>query len=341
MSALGVHPITFAHPWLLLLLLALPLVALFEGGRGAAPAVLYSSLRPVMALGKPRRSRIGGLLIGLLLLALTLLVVALARPQQGRTFSQVQASGIDIMLALDVSGSMISEDLTIGGQQASRIDVVKHVTQQFIEARPNDRIGMMAFAGRPYLVSPLTLDHDWLLHNLDRIQPAPRFVEDGTAIGSAIASCTNRLIERKDSKSRIVVLLTDGENNSGKVSPLTAAEAAKALGVKVYTIGAGTAGYAPYPVWIGGQKVYRQLKADVDEVTLKKIADTTNAEFYRATDTKALTQVFEKIDQLEKSTVEMRNYTQYRELFPWLLGAGFGVLALQALLAQTVGSRLP
>ena len=341
MNSLSLHPIAFAQPWLLLLLLALPFVALLEGGRGAAPAVLYSSLRPVMALGKPRRSRMGGLLMSLLLLALALLIVALARPQQGRTFSQVQASGIDIMLALDVSGSMISEDLTIGGQQASRIDVVKHVTQEFIEARPNDRIGMMAFAGRPYLVSPLTLDHDWLLHNLDRVQPAPRFVEDGTAIGSAIASCTNRLIERKDSKSRIIVLLTDGENNSGKVSPLTAAEAAKALGVKVYTIGAGTTGYAPYPVWVGGHKEYRPLKADVDEVTLQKIADMTNAEFYRATDTKALTQVFARIDKLEKSTVEMKKYTQYRELFPWLLGAGLGVLALQALLAQTVGSRLP
>ncbi len=184
----------------------------------------------------------------------------------------MQASGIDIMLALDVSGSMIAEDLTIGGEQASRIDVVKHVTQKFIEARPNDRIGMLAFAGRPYLVSPLTLDHDWLLQNLERVQAAPRFVEDGTAIGSAIASCTNRLIERKDSKSRIVVLLTDGDNNAGKVSPLTAAEAAKALGVKVYTIGAGTTGYAPVSRCriVFGRKVYRNMKADVDEDTLEE-----------------------------------------------------------------------
>lgn len=340
MTPLKDSPLTFAHPWILLLLLALPLVALFEGGRGAAPAVIYSSLRPIMALGKLRRSRLGGFLMSLLLLALAALIVALARPQIGRTFSQVQASGIDIMLALDVSGSMIAEDFTIGGERASRLDVVKQVTQKFIDARPNDRIGMIAFAGRPYLVSPLTLDHGWLIQNLERVKLG--LVEDGTAIGSAIASCTNRLIERKDSKSRIVVLLTDGDNNSGKVSPLTAADAAKALGVKVYTIGAGTRGYAPIPVQdVFGRKVYQNVKVDVDEDTLKKIADATSAKFYRATDTKTLTQIFDQIDQLEKSTVEMKQYTQYRDLFPWLLGTGLGLLALQGVLAQTVGNRLP
>jgi len=340
MNLLQDSPLTFAHPWLLLLLLVVPLVALFEGGRGAAPAVIYSSLLPIRALGKPRRSRIGGWLMSLLLLALAILIVALARPQLGRTFSQVQASGIDIMLALDVSGSMIAEDFTIGGERASRVDVVKQVTQKFIEARPNDRIGLIAFAARPYLVSPLTLDHGWLIQNLDRVKLG--LVEDGTAIGSAIASCTTRLIERKDSKSRIVVLLTDGDNNAGKVSPLTAAEAAAALGVKVYTIGAGTRGYAPIPVRdMFGRKVYQNMKVDVDEDTLKKIAETTKAKFYRATDTKSLLQIYEEIDQLEKTKVEMKQFTQYRDLFPWFLGAGLGLLALQAILAQTVGNRLP
>ena len=245
---LSLDPVTFLHPWLLLLLLLLPIIALLEGGKGAAPAVIYSSLQPVLALGKARRSRIGGWLTSLLLFALALMIVALARPRVGQKFSEVQASGIDIMLALDVSGSMIAEDFTIGGQPASRVEIIKQVTEKFIAGRPNDRIGMMAFASRPYLVSPLTLDHDWLLRNLERVTLGQ--VEDGTAIGSAIASCTNRLIERKDSKSRIVVLLTDGESNMGQRSrPLTAADAAKALGVKVYTIGAGTRGYAPIPVW--------------------------------------------------------------------------------------------
>jgi Ca-activated chloride channel homolog len=330
----------FAHPWWLLLLLILPALAILHGARGAAPAVVFSSLQAIKPLGKARRSRMGGWLTSLLLLALALLILAMARPQAGHTVSHVEASGIDIMLALDVSGSMIAEDFTIGGERASRIEVVKKVTQQFIEGRPNDRIGMLCFASRPYLVSPLTLDHDWLLRNMERVRLG--LVEDGTAIGSAIASCANRLKERADAKSRIVVLLTDGDNNAGKVSPLTAAEAAKALGIKVYTIGAGTNGYAPMPMRdVFGRKIYQNVKVDVDEDTLKKIADTTGARFYRATDTKTLNQIFEEIDTLEKSKMELTQYKQYRDLFPWLLGAGFAVLGLQSVLAQTKGRRLP
>lgn len=329
----------FANPWMLLGLLLIPLVALLQGGKGAAPAIVFSSLKPLQEHGRVRRSRRGGWLTSLLLLALALLVTALARPRQGKTISQVQASGIDIMLALDVSGSMQAEDFTIGGERANRLEVVKQVTKKFIEERPNDRIGIVCFAGRPYLVSPLTLDHGWLLANLERVKIG--LVEDGTAIGSAIASSANRLKE-KEAKSKIVVLLTDGDNNAGKVTPLTAAEAAKALGIKVYTIGAGTRGFAPMPVQDQfGRRLYRNVKVDVDEDTLTKIADLTNAKFYRATDTKTLGQIFEQIDKLEKSTVELNQYTQYRELFPWFLAAGFVVLALQSVLAQTIGRRLP
>ncbi|MCE9609592.1 MAG: VWA domain-containing protein [Chthoniobacter sp.] len=330
----------FAHPWLLLLLLALPLLALLQGGRGAAPAVIFSSLRPLHALGRARRSRLGGWLTTLLLFALALLILALARPRLGKTISKVEASGIDIMLALDVSASMYAEDFTIGGERASRLEVVKQVTQKFIEARPNDRIGITCFAGRPYLVSPLTLDHDWLLQNLERVKIG--MVEDGTAIGSAIASSAQKLTKVPDSKSRIVVLLTDGDNNAGKVPPATAAEAAKALGIKVYTVGAGTKGYAPMPMQdMFGRRVYRNVKVNVDEETLKKVAEMTNAKFYRATDTKTLEQIFEQIDKLEKSTVELSQYQQYRDLFPWLLASGFGLLAVQLVLAETVGRRVP
>src|SRR6185369_536090 len=235
----------FAYPWLLLLLLALPVIAFLQGRRGAAAAVVFSSVAPLRELGKSRRARIGRWLITILLIALALLIVGLARPQQGRTISHVEASGIDILLALDVSGSMRAEDFTIGRDRASRIEVVKQVTQKFIEGRPNDRIGIIAFAGRPYLVSPLTLDHDWLLQNLERIRIG--LVEDGTAIGSAIASGANRIKER-DSKSKIMVLLTDGDNNAGKITPVTAAEAARTLGIKIYTVGAGSRGFAPIPV---------------------------------------------------------------------------------------------
>jgi Ca-activated chloride channel family protein len=331
--------LTFAHPWLLLLLLALPVLALLQGGRGAAPAVIFSSLHPLRSLGRARRSRVGAWITSLLLLALALLIVALARPQLGKVISRVEASGIDILLALDVSRSMLAEDFTKGGERVNRLVAVKDVTEKFIAGRPNDRIGIIAFAGRPYIVSPLTLDHDWLLQNLDRVRIG--LVEDGTAIGSAIASAANRLKE-KEAKSKIIVLLTDGDNNAGKITPATAAEAAKALGIKVYTIGAGTRGYAPIPVRDQfGRTFYQNVKVEVDEATLKKIAEVANGQYYRATDTKTLAQIFEQIDKLEKSTVELSQYKQYRDLFPWLLASGFALLAVQLVMAETVGRRLP
>src|SRR4030095_5530580 len=330
---------SFAHPWLLLLLLLLPALALLGGARGQAPAVVYSSIAPLRALGRLRRARVGNVLLGLLLLGLGLGVVALARPQLGRTISRVQASGIDIMLAIDVSRSMLAEALPIGNERANRLDAVKQVTEKFIESRPNDRIGILCFAGRPYLVSPLTLDHDWLLKNLERVRIG--LVEDGTAIGSAVASAANRLKD-KEAKSKIIVLLTDGDNNAGKVTPATAAEAAKALGIKVYTVGAGTRGYAPVPVQDGfGRTFYQNVRVEVDEKTLREIATITNAQYYRATDGKSLREIFEQIDRMEKYTVELDQYKQYRDLFPWFLGAGFAMIAFQAVLGETLFRRLP
>jgi Ca-activated chloride channel homolog len=329
---------SFAHPWLLLLLLLLPVLAILRGATGSAPAIRFSSLEALRTLGRKRRARAGGFLLGLLLLALAALIGAAARPQQGRTLTHVEASGIDIMLTLDVSKSMLAEDFTIGEDRANRLEAVKQVAEKFIEGRPNDRIGITAFAGRPYLVSPLTLDHDWLLENLKRLRIG--LVEDGTAIGSAIASSSNRLKDR-DSKSRIMILLTDGDNNAGKVSPATAAEAAKALGIKVYSIVAGTRGYAPMPVQMGNQIVYRNVRVEVDEETMKQVAKITEAQFYRATDSKSLTRIFEDIDKLEKTKVEMSQYKEVRELFPWFAGVGGALLGLQMLLAQTFWRRVP
>jgi Ca-activated chloride channel family protein len=330
--------ITFAHPWVLALLLLLPLLAWIRGRRGGVPAIVFSSVAELRALGHHRRSKAGAILFSLLLMAQALLIVALARPQQGKEMRQVQASGIDIILAIDVSRSMLAEDFTIGNERANRLEAVKQVTERFIDARPNDRIGIVAFAGRPYLVSPLTLDHDWLLKNLERLNVG--LVEDGTAIGSAIVSAANRLKER-EAKSKIIVLLTDGDNNSGKVNPTTAAEAAHALGLKIYTIGAGTRGYAPVPVPMFGQIVYRNVKVEVDEATLKKIASIANGQFYRATDSKSLQQIFDQIDRLEKSIVETRQYTQYRDLFAWFLVPGFALLLLHVVGGQTFFRRLP
>ncbi len=251
----GNSALTFAHPWLLLLLLAVPLLAYLRGKRGPAAALTFSSTASLRAIGKQSAARAGKILRSLLLASIAIFVIALARPQLGKSLTQIEASGIDIMLALDVSGSMLTKDFTIGGQEATRVDAIREVTRKFIEGRPNDRIGIIAFAGRPYVVSPMTLDHDWLLQNLDRVRIG--LVEDGTAIGSAMAAAANRLND-KHSKSHVLVLLTDGENNAGKIPPNTAAEAVKALKIHLYAIGAGINGVAPAPIFTPTRAVDRR-----------------------------------------------------------------------------------
>jgi Ca-activated chloride channel family protein len=230
-------------------------------------------------------------------------------------------------------------DFKVDGQPVNRVDVVKSIVAKFIEDRPNDRIGIVAFAGAPYLVSPLTLDHDWLEQNLSRVQTAG--VEDGTAIGSAIATCVNRLRDTP-AKSKIVVLLTDGVNNSGKISPIAAAEAAKALGVKVYTIAVGVRGDAPVPVkdQFGNTQIVMS-KVDVDEDTLQKIATETSGRFYRATDTESLKHIYAEINSLEKSKETIHKFERYQDLFAWALFPALGVLGLAVGLEQTRYRRLP
>src|SRR5438552_1006605 len=280
----GNSALTFAHPWLLLLLLTIPLLAWLRGKRGPAAALTYSSTASLRAIGKHSAARVGKILRALLLLAMAFFVVALARPQLGKSLTQIEASGIDIMLVLDVSGSMLTKDFTIGGQEATRVDAIREVTRKFIEARPNDRIGIIAFAGRPYVVSPMTLDHDWLLQNLDRVKIG--LVEDGTAIGSAMASASNR-VNDKHSKSRAIVLLTDGENNAGKIPPNTAAEGIKARKIHFYAIGAGTNGIAPVPVFTQrgpatdamGNIYYENRPVEFNEAGLKEFAKIADGQF--------------------------------------------------------------
>ena len=329
----------FAHPWLLLLLLLIPLLAWLKGSSGRSASIVFSSTELLRTLGKQRESKAGRFLSSLLLLALASLVIAFARPQQGKTLTHTEASGIDIMLLLDVSRSMLAEDFTIGGSRANRLDAVKKVTEDFIRDRPNDRIGIIAFAGRPYLVSPLTLDHDWLFQNLDRVQIG--LVEDGTAIGSAIASGANRLKDR-EAKSKVLVLLTDGESNAGKITPATAAEAAAALDMKIYTVGTGSRGFAPYPITDAlGRTRYQRFQVQIDEDTLREIAKIGSGRYYRATGTDSLEQIYGDIDKLEKTKVELTQYKQYRDLFPWFLGLGLGLLSLQMVLSQTVWRKVP
>lgn len=339
--------LTFAQPWFLLLLLAIPLLAWFRGKSGPAAALTFSSTSSLRSLGKTSAARVGKFLRALFLVSLALLAIAMARPQLGKSLTQVEASGIDIMLALDVSGSMLTKDFTIGGEQATRIDAIREVTRKFIEGRPNDRIGIIAFASRPYVVSPMTLDHDWLLKNLDRLKIG--LVEDGTAIGSGISAAANRLTDKR-SKSRAIVLLTDGENNTGKIPPNTAAEAIKALKIHFYAIGAGINGIAPTPVFnqngkpvtdMFGNIMYQNQRVHFNEAGLKEVAKIADGQFYRATDTKSLEQIFSDIDKLEKTTVSVKKYQQYRDLFPVCIATGLGLLFAQLLLSQTVWKKLP
>jgi Ca-activated chloride channel family protein len=340
--------LTFAQPWFLLLLLAIPLLAWFRGRSGPAAALTFSSTAALRSLGKNSAARAGKFLRALLLIALAFFAVAMARPQLGKSLTQVEASGIDIMLALDVSGSMLTKDFTIGGEQATRIDAIREVTRKFIEARPNDRIGIIAFAGRPYVVSPMTLDHDWLQKNLERVKIG--LVEDGTAIGSGMSAAANRLNDKR-SKSRVIVLLTDGENNTGKIPPNTAAEAIKALKIHFYAIGAGINGIAPTPVFnpqngkpvtdVFGNILYQNQRVHFNEAGLKEVAKIADGQFYRATDTQSLEQIFADIDKLEKTTVSVKKYQQYRDLFPALIATGLGLLLAQLLLAQTIWKKLP
>jgi Ca-activated chloride channel family protein len=331
--------IRFLQPEWLWLLTLLPLALLWRGRRGAAAAVEYSNVSLARQVARETRSRAGRWVWMLPVLAGAFMVVGLARPQFGHGGAEVQASGIDIMLALDVSGSMQALDFKVDGQPVNRVDVVKSIVAKFIEDRPNDRIGIVAFAGAPYLVSPLTLDHDWLEQNLTRVQTAG--VEDGTAIGSAIATCVNRLRDTP-AKSKIVVLLTDGVNNSGRISPIAAAEAAKALGVKVYTIAVGVRGDAPVPVkdQFGNTQIVMS-KVDVDEDTLQKIAAETSGRFYRATDTESLKHIYAEINGLEKSKEIVHKFEHYQDLFAWALFPALGVLGLAVGLEQTRYRRLP
>jgi Ca-activated chloride channel homolog len=341
--------LSFVHPWFLLGLLTVPVLAWLRGHLGGAPAVEYSSTGLLRALGRPAESKAGNFLSGLAFLGLASLIVALARPERAsRTVTQTQASGIDIMILLDVSGSMLTEDYKMDGQVTDRLDAVKTVTRKFIEGRPDDRIGMLAFASRPYLVSPLTLDHDWLLENLDRVHIGQ--VEDGTAIGSAIVSGLNRLRDPQ-SKSKVLILLTDGVNNCGKVTPETAAEASKALGIKLYAIGAGTNGTAPVPVFEDnsetprldpyGRPMYVDVQVQFDETQLRKVAEIAGGTFYRADSTQAMTDIFGEIDKLEKSTVQYKKYQEYTDLYPLFTEVGVGLVALGMVMSQTVARRLP
>jgi Ca-activated chloride channel family protein len=329
----------FLQPEWFWLLLLLPIVMLWRGRRGPIAAIEYSDVSLAREVARASRNRIGRLLWVLPILACALMIAGLARPQRAHSRTEVTANGIDIVLGLDVSGSMQALDFKVDQQRISRIEVVKSVVSKFIDERPDDRIGLIAFAGAPYLVSPITLDHDWLQQNLERVSIGA--VDDGTAIGSAIAACVNRL-RLTPAKSKVVILLTDGVNNTGKISPLAAAEAAKAMGVKIYTVGVGVRGNAPIPIRdAAGYTRLITVKVDVDEKTLQAVADETGGKFYRATDTDSLQKIYEQINRFEKTAQTVQKFERTEELYPWALIPSLAILGLGLTLQQTWARRLP
>ena len=326
-----------------LVLIFIPIVTLLllykEKKPGPVSAFKFSSGELVAGLKSSLKLKLSQNLIYLRILAVVLLVFALARPQSPVADSKIQSEGIDIVLAIDCSTSMLAEDFKLGGQRQNRVEVVKSVVKDFITGRKNDRIAIVAFASRAYTICPLTLDYGWLLDNLERVKTG--LVEDGTAIGSGIATSLNRLKDSK-AKSKVVILLTDGRNNTGKISPLTATEAAKALKIKVYTIGAGSKGPVPYPVKdFFGNTVYQPVEIDIDEDTLIKIADMTQAKYFRAQDTEGLRKIYKEIDGLEKTVIEEKGYLEYNELFTVFLILGLSVLLLDIVLSNTILRKIP
>lgn len=340
----------FADPHFFWLLAALPLAALLRGRSGPAAALLFSSLALTRPQSHPVRRRAGALLLGLRLFALALCVLALARPRISHGLDTIEAPGIDIVLAVDVSLSMLGLDFTVDGRRDTRLEAVKVVLADFIRKRPHDRLGLVAFAGEPYLVSPLTLNHDWLRENLERMRVG-LIRESGTAIGSAIAMSVNRLRDLPDAQSRVIILLTDGQNNSGQVTPIAAAEAAASFSTRIYTVLAGTADRVLVPRMGGDYQIIRNSNGEpipqgyaefpLDEPTLISVAEKTGGRFFRATDTDRLKAIYEEIDRLEKTTVEVQRHSTYEEWFLWPLGLGLAAFLLEQVLAHTRFRRLP
>lgn len=324
----------FANPgWLLLLLPAL-LLLILRRGRGAEAAVTFSHLSVLVSLGRRVRSTAWNFGVPLAFAAMFFAIIAMARPVWREQYQSRTASGIDIMIAFDVSLSMDIDDFIEHGRPVKRIDVAKRVVDDFISRRPDDRMGLVAFAGRPVSVSPITLDHQWLRRGLDSlklsyIEGEGTVFEQGTAIGSALAAAASRL-DTREAKSKIIVLITDGASNSGKIAPIEAAEHAKTLGMKIYTVAIGTTeGRVSGSI----QKFPRQ---EFDLPTLRKIASLTGGEHYWAQNLAALETTFDTIDRLEKTEAKSLLVIDDTELFPWFLGiAAFAAIGAAIYLALT------
>lgn len=327
----------FANPYFLLLLLTVPLILFLESkkGRSKRSSFLYSSIDLFDHLPVTGKVRFAHFPYALKIISLILIVLALARPQGGRGEEEIISEGIDIILVLDVSGSMKSEDFT----PKNRLHVAKEVMSKFIDNRKTDRLGLVVFAAGGITQCPLTIDYA----ALKKLLSAARIgmIEDGTAIGVALATAVNRLKD-SEAKSKVIVLLTDGVNNRGEIDPITAAELAKTFGIKTYTIGVGKQGTAPYPVEdpVFGKR-YVQIEVEIDEEVLEEIASITGGKYYRATNPEALREIYDEIDRMEKTIVNKRSHMVYTELYPAFVVPAIFLLSVSVIVSGSVLRRIP
>lgn len=326
---MSIDSLQFASPWALLLLLAIPLWWIWRR-RHRAPAVVYSRVS-VLARGPHAGRGIAVLLFVLRNVLIIAAIVALARPRSGARAENVTSQGINIVLTIDLSSSMLAQDF----QPQNRLEVAKEVVKRFVTARSSDRIGVVAFAAEALTQVPLTTDYPVVNAAVDNL--AAGQLEDGTAIGTAIATSANRL-RNAPGRSKVMILLTDGENNRGSIDPRTAGKAASAFGIKIYTIGVGTEGMAPVPVGRGlfGLR-YENRPVRIDEALLTDIARESGGRYFRARDAAALQRIYEQIDQLEREPVQTRSYVRFTELFRWPLALALFALALELALAAWRG----
>ena len=325
----------FANPEFLWLLAVIPILIAWQIWRGGrqSTAVRHSSIEILQGMPQGWRVYTRHTPFVLRMLAMALLIVAFARPQSSAHGEKVFREGIDITIALDISGSMLAEDL-----RPNRLESAKKVAEDFIRNRVNDRIGLVIFAGESFTQCPLTTDYDVLIDLLRKVQTG--YLQDGTAIGEGIANAVNRMKTSK-SKSKVMILLTDGVNNMGSIDPVTSAQIAETFGVRVYTIGVGTRGMAPYPVKTPFGIQYQPMPVEIDEDMLRQVASLTGAEYFRATSNKSLEEIYSKIDQLERTKIEVTEFHRYTEMFYDYVVAALALLLLEFLLSGFVFRKIP
>jgi len=327
--------ISFAYPYFLYFLILIPLILFWywKKQNKISPDVIYSSLGIFKDVKPTIRVRLRHVPIILRVLALSLFIVALARPQTFSTGENVYTEGIDIAMLLDISGSMLAEDF-----KPNRLDAAKSVIDEFVEGRTSDKIGLVVFAKESFTQCPLTIDYSILRNLLKDIKSG--MIEDGTAIGTAIANGVNRLKD-SEAKSKVIILLTDGVSNSGEIDPITAAQIAETFDIRIYTVGVGTEGEAPYPFQTPFGTRYQMVPVEIDEEILQQVAGITDGQYFRATDNRKLQDIYTEIDRLEKTRVEITSYRNAKELFYAWVGGGLFLILLELGLVRTYLRKLP